>query len=223
MPGVRRHAEPGTQEPLRSRLRAAVNALDSGGIRTAVLDAVDLLGMDAVVADLLVPTLREVGEKWQAGELSVLHEHHCSQIVRDTLAELRHPPLGPDAPRVVLACPPRELHELPGHLFGAMLHARGVHPVLLGADTPWRSVAEARHLTRASAVVLTGVRRGSLARQVGPVRALARSGPVFVGGPAARGEGETAGGAVLLPDDWREACALVEAVTREPEPAVGAG
>ncbi|WP_374928630.1 B12-binding domain-containing protein [Kytococcus sedentarius] len=201
------HLAPGAWSETRVTMSRAIRELDSEALRRAVLDSHHDLGTDAVVADVLVPALREVGDLWQVGELSVLHEHHASQIVRSVVEEFRREELPADAPRVVLACPPRELHELPLHLFALMLAGRGCAPFPLGSSTPWRAIADARRILDARVLVLSGALPAGFTQRARPLRALARSGPVCVAGAAA--SGALPEGVTRLSDDWREAADAV--------------
>ena len=95
-----------------------------------------------------MPVLKQVGDAWESGELGVLHEHFVSSSFRGVLGELRMPVQGDQVRTVVLACPPRELHDLPLELFGAMLHARWWRVVSLGANTPMTAVGDAVRFLR---------------------------------------------------------------------------
>ena len=196
----------------RDALFAAIRALDSSSLRRVVLDGQEALGTDVVVCDLLVPALREVGDLWEAGELSVLHEHHASQIIRAVLEEFRRQEVPDGAPRVVLACPPGELHELPLHLFGLLVAERGCDPFVLGASTPWQAIADARRILRSGVLVLAAARPAGFAQRTAPLRALARTGIVYVAGAAA--SGDLPAGPQRLPDDWRQAADLVAQAAR---------
>ena len=115
------------------RIFDAVLTLDEDALREEFSRALDEHGVDALVADVLVPALRHVGVMWSAGELSVMHEHHASNIVRSVVSGFRGEAAAKGRPRAVLTCPPGELHDLPNHLFSAMLVQRGWAPLVLGA------------------------------------------------------------------------------------------
>jgi MerR family transcriptional regulator, light-induced transcriptional regulator len=112
----------------------------------AVLDAaLARLNPLAFFDGLVVPLLREVGDRWHTGQLIVAEEHLISQSVRQKLVTL-----WANAPRrakrhVVCACLGEELHEL--GLFGAALRFRhqGYRVTFLGARTP---VAQVVHLAQ---------------------------------------------------------------------------
>ena len=101
----------------------------------------------ARIADaLLCPALREVGELWRAGELTVAQEHVATrtsltaiQALRASLGAREH-----DLGRVGLCCSVEEdFHELPIQLASLTLEARGWTVLNLGVSTPFFALAEA--------------------------------------------------------------------------------
>jgi len=163
------------------------------GKLTAVLSAREL------VHQVVLPLMREVGDGWERGELTIAQEHLATGAVRGLLGSL----VRVQSPRdgragVIFATPPGERHEI-GILAAAMLGAAaGLGVVYLGADLPPGDVVEAARRTGARAVVLgmtTGVGPVPMetARQI--ALAVPRGVEVFVGGQATNG-----------PDDgWRDA------------------
>ena len=119
---VERHEGPGPAEAapsLLSRASRALQSLDASTFEAVLVRASLVLGVDALVDDLVVPLLREIGRKWEAGELSIAHEHLASALVRTHLERTRlsiQPTA--DAPRLVAATPAGQHHEI-----GAMLAA----------------------------------------------------------------------------------------------------
>jgi hypothetical protein len=199
-------------EVTRHTVMAAVRDLDGATVRDALLQTLLTSGVDATVTDVILPVLRDVGDGWERGELGVLHEHFVSSAFRGVLGQLRMPVQGEQLRTVVLACPPRELHDLPLELFGAMLHARWWRVVCLGANTPMTAVADAvRHL-EADACVLAGVRRSAFESRLPSLSRLAELVPLFLAGEGALGLRTTPPGTTALPRDLREAAGIVDAV-----------
>ncbi|WP_313490433.1 cobalamin B12-binding domain-containing protein, partial [Dermacoccus nishinomiyaensis] len=194
------------------RIFDAVLTLDEDALRAEFARARDEHGVDALVADVLVPALHHVGVMWSAGELSVMHEHHASNIVRSVVSEFRGEAVRTESerdarPRVVLTCPPGELHDLPNHLFSSMLVERGWAPLVLGANTPWAATSAAVRATSARACVISGMKATSFAARRSELTVMARSTLVYVAGPGATLAGVP--GVVALGDDWREAADVV--------------
>ncbi|MBM6399344.1 cobalamin B12-binding domain-containing protein [Phycicoccus sonneratiae] len=204
----------------RRRVMAATRDLDGATVRDVLLDALLVSGVDATVTDVMMPVLREVGDDWEAGRLGVVHEHFVSSAFRGVLGELRLPVQGPQARTVVLACPPRELHDLPLELFGAMLHARWWRVVSLGANSPMTAIGEAARFLRADAVVLAGVRRTAFEARLPSLTRLGRTLPLFVAGEGAKALAQAPPELRVLPDDLVAAAELVDAVVPAREEAV---
>lgn len=184
----------------REEIFDAILGLDADTMRQLILGFQASGGTDLVVADVLIPVLRRVGDMWASGQLSVLHEHHASRIVRSVMAEFRSPATQIEVQvPVVMACPPGELHDLPSHLFSLMLLERGLTPVVLGADTPWKATAAAVRSCSARACVLSGMKPAGLRHRSAVVKLLAQSAPVLVAGPL--GERTSIPGVIALPPD----------------------
>jgi DNA-binding transcriptional MerR regulator len=114
-----------------------------------------LLDRNAFLYQVVMPTLREIGERWQADQLSPAHEHLVTAQVRGLLDTLlrQHSPL-PGAPKVVITTPPNEHHEL-GAATGALLAAtRGFSTIYLGSNLPEEDMRLAVEESRAELLVL---------------------------------------------------------------------
>jgi len=203
----------------RSTVMHAVRDLDGATVRDALLQTLLTAGVDATVTEVMLPVLHDVGELWERGDLGVLHEHFVSSSFRGVLGELRMPVQGERVRTVVLACPPRELHDLPLELFGAMLHARWWRVVSLGANTPMTAVADAvRHLG-ADACVLAGVRRSAFESRMPSLSRLAERVPLFLAGEGALTLPSAPPGTTVLPRELRAAAGVVDAVPPVAPPA----
>lgn len=108
--------------------------------------------LEAVVGPLLV----EVGERWERGELRIVHEHACSTIMRGLLFSLmRLYPPSEVRRRVVVATPATENHEL-GALMVAMLAAmHGWSVLYLGPDLPADEIAYAVNDIKAELLMIS--------------------------------------------------------------------
>lgn len=207
--GTERHVDHGTA---RQTVMAAVRDLDGATVRDVLLQSLLVSGVDDTVTRVIMPVLREVGDGWESGELGVLHEHFVSSSFRGVLGELRMPVQAEQARTVVLACPPRELHDLPLELFGAMLHARGWRVVSLGANTPMTAVGEAVRFLRADACVLAGVRPSAFESRATSLSRLGQRVVLFLAGEGATNLRAVPQSATVLPGDLLEAAERVDAV-----------
>ena len=86
---------------------------------------------------IVAPLLREVGDAWHAGTITVAHEHYVSNFVRSRL-EVQNRQVVPmlDAPSVVLACVAGEHHEIGLLALSAVLRLHGLRTIYLGRDVP---------------------------------------------------------------------------------------
>lgn len=166
-------------------IRALGRAL--GGFDEASADRIleQLLGAyatTAVLRDVVIPYLHEVGEGWADGRLSVAAEHYASSFLQ---ARLQTMALGWDrglGPRAVLAAAPGDHHTLGLSCFGVALHRLGWRIVWLGAATPIPMLGEASRATGASLVVVSCSLVGLLHPHAGALRELAAEVPVAIGG-----------------------------------------
>ena len=121
-----------------------------------ILDtAQQAFGLGRTVDDVLLPALRQIGQRWQAGEADVSHEHLATYAIHGWLSkhhQTRPPPR--QLPPIVLCCGPRDDHTLGLEALGALLAERGVECLLLGARTPAESLVRAVRDTAAAAVIL---------------------------------------------------------------------
>lgn len=191
----------------REDLLDAAIGLDDERIRQIVFAFRDARGTDVAVVDVLIPILRRIGTMWEDGRLSVLHEHVAAQVVRSVVDEFGRPFDRNGRPTVVLACPPGELHDLPLHLFAAMLRDRGWAPVVLGSNTPWGATAAALRAVGARACVISGIRPASLLAHSAGLTRMSHSVDLYLAGPA-RQEVHLPG-VTSLPDDFRVAASIL--------------
>jgi methanogenic corrinoid protein MtbC1 len=116
---------------------------DADATRKLVTPHVDSLVQRASFLDRVVgDALREIGDRWERGELGVDEEHRASHIVTEAVERLRPRPRR-DGPMAVLACPPAEMHDLPLRLVRLMFEWAGWRTEFLGAALPWPSAGAA--------------------------------------------------------------------------------
>ena len=169
-----------TPEPdLVSSIVAAGLNYDAATIRLRLEQAALQLGLDGAIQTVVLPVLREIGTRWQAGTCDVSQEHVSSQEVRAWLAaRLARTTLSPTHV-VVLACGPRDVHTIGLEAFYVMLTRRGVSCVLLGAQTPVDSLVASLETTNAVGVVLTSHLSINRHAAIQALRAAAAVGPAL--------------------------------------------
>jgi methanogenic corrinoid protein MtbC1 len=138
-------------------LRAALDALDEQAAQAVLDRLLATFTLDTVLADVLLPYLRALGDRWERGDASVAQEHFASNVIRGRLLALARGWDRGAGPRALLACVPGELHDLPLIAFGLALRAHGWRITFLGADTPLASVAETAAALQPAAVVVSAL------------------------------------------------------------------
>lgn len=127
---------PATPEIVRAALREAIERADSAAIARLLDQAFALGPVEATLAEVVRPTLEEVGELWAAGRFTVAQEHLVSGAVRARLDRLLADARAGVRGVALLACAPGERHELGLLMLAVLLRADGWQVAYLGADTP---------------------------------------------------------------------------------------
>jgi DNA-binding transcriptional MerR regulator len=189
----------------RAELAAAIERLDEPAAQAVIDRALAAATRDALLVDVLLPFLREVGDGWRRGETSVGEEHFASSIVRGRMLGLARGwgrGLGPVA---LLACLPGEQHELGLIAFGLALHARGWRIAYLGSDTPLDEIERAS-ANDPDLIVLAAVSRRRIRSSEARIGTLAKRRRVALGGAgAAEEDAKTLGVLALTGDPVSEA------------------
>jgi DNA-binding transcriptional MerR regulator len=183
------------------RLQEALERFDEAEANAVLDEAVSALSVDALAGQVILPALKQVGERWQRGEVSVGQEHFASNVVRGRLAGLARNWGAGSGPLALLACPPGELHDIGLLVFGLVLRARGWRIAYLGADSPVETVAEAAARLDPRAVVLTALADGPFRSAAGAIARLGRRSRVLLAGPGADESLSRRTSCELLPGD----------------------
>jgi DNA-binding transcriptional MerR regulator len=170
---------------IRDELAAALDVFDEPRAQAILDRLLALATVETLLAEVVVPYLQELGERWKRGEASVAQEHFASGVLRGRLLGLARGwglGLGPVA---VLACLPGEQHDLGLIAFGLALRSQGWRIVYLGPDSPLDTVADVSRQLEPSVVVLNAVSRERVRPVLPQLRALAQRHTVALGGAAA--------------------------------------
>jgi MerR family transcriptional regulator, light-induced transcriptional regulator len=182
-------------------LAVALDQFDEQGAHEAFDRALGALTVEALLRDLVIPYLSELGERWEAGEASVAQEHFASNFLRGRLLGLARGWGQGAGPLAILACAPGELHDLPLIAFGLALRGHGWRIAYLGPDTPLDTLADAARTLEPKLVVVSATTARRLTRVRQEVGALAQSVPLAIAGAGAKRALAEAVGATHLPDD----------------------
>jgi methanogenic corrinoid protein MtbC1 len=182
-------------------LRQALDAFDEPAAQAVLDRLVSDLSLTAVLRDVVLPYLSELGERWQRGTASVAQEHFASNLIRGRLAGLARGWGNGHGPRAVLACPPGELHDLALMVFGIMLNRNGWRIAYLGMSTPVEELTRTVDARRPDLVVLAATLPGTLEPHAAQLTALAERTPLVLAGAGATPQIASITGARLLTGD----------------------
>ena len=168
-------------------LGSALSRYDLDTIESILNRHAAILPPRELVFSVVLPLLRDLGDRWERQALRPGQEHLVSAIVRSVLGGLLRTIASPGAtPTIVFATPTGERHEL-GLLCAAVLAASARFGVLyLGADLPADDIVHAATTTGAPIVMVSLTTPGAAARS--EVKGLARLPAgleLWVGGPEA--------------------------------------
>jgi MerR family transcriptional regulator, light-induced transcriptional regulator len=177
--------EPGPDHA--GRLVAALDRFDEVDANAILDDAITRFTVDAVASRVILPVLRDIGNRWEREEISVAEEHFATALLRGRMLALGRNWGAGSGPLALLACPPGEHHDLGLIAFGLLLRERGWRIALLGGDTPIGTIADAVGKLAPDAVVLAAIGPEPLEAVGEQIRALARRTRVLIGGEGADG------------------------------------
>jgi DNA-binding transcriptional MerR regulator len=178
--------EPAVESPLvdqlADQLRTALDDFDGAGAHAAIDRLLGSVSTEVVLVDVVLPYLRELGDRWAAGRASVAQEHFASQLLRGRLLAMARDWDTGAGPTVLLACLPGEAHDLGLIAFGILTHRRGWRVTLLGADTPIDTLHATVRRMRPSLTVLLATAPSLLATHESDLRGLAADTPIAMAG-----------------------------------------
>jgi DNA-binding transcriptional MerR regulator len=183
-----------------AELLAALLAFDEDAADRELDRAIASLSIDAVLGDVVLPVLREVGNLWSRGDADVSQEHFASGIVRGRLLGLARGWGGGEGRLAMLACPSGEAHDLGLICFGLILRSRGWRIAFLGADTPVPSILDAVERTRPDVTVLFAMDPEPFESGGEVLEGVAAGTDLLLAGPGVRPGAPPAGGRVLRGD-----------------------
>ena len=177
--------------PTRSQLQARLVAGDEAGAWN-LLEAALASDMSAedVLLELVAPTMRSIGLRWERGQLSIADEHRASTVAARLISRLgaRFARRGVKRGVVVLAAPSGELHAAPVAIAANLLRWAGFEVVELGPNTPADALAEtvAREpgLLAVGIACTTDAARRPAQRAIATVRRSSPDVPILLGGAA---------------------------------------
>lgn len=202
---------PSLVEDLRSQLRDALDVMDTDGAHAAFDSILATLSVHAALRDIVLPYLRELGDRWTAGQISVAQEHFASSLIRGRLMGIARGWGSGTGPVAVLACPPGEAHELGLIMFGIELARLGWRVTYLGADTPVSTMLETAQASPPALIVLAVSDTTRALAHAAELRSLAAVAPLAVGGAVTPSDGRLLDAWVLDGDPLDAARSVADA------------
>lgn len=112
------------------------------------------VGAKEFIFEIILPVMREIGLLVAKGKITVTQEHIISTIVRDQLAQIYLPNIGPHHTEVAFATPEGNLHELPIIIADILCRANRVSTRYLGAAHPAQCLGQALNVLKCPYLVL---------------------------------------------------------------------
>ena len=169
-------------------LAASLDRLEEQAANTALDRLFAAYTVETVLQDVVLPYLHRLGERWEAGEISVAQEHFASNLLRGRLLGLAQGWGQGQGPGAILACLPGEHHELGLLVFGVALRRRGWRITYLGTDSPVGAVADIARSLAPAVVVLLAMNPERFLDHAHEIEQLANQVRVVIAGPGATPE-----------------------------------
>ncbi len=183
--------EPPPSERLISDLTHALHEHDRVLFERKLNGALAVIPFEEALHRFLLPLQEHIGQLWHDGKLGVAQEHYASNLIKQKIfSAINQLRMIEEGPRIVVACPSEEWHEISALTAGYLCASRGCRVHYLGANLPIQDLAKFCEHIRPSYVLLSMTVDRSLAElkniihelvtQVSPVA------PVGVGGNCAK-------------------------------------
>jgi len=168
-----------------ARLLAAMLRYDEGAAHSVLDESLAGFGLEPVLREVVLPTLKQVGDGWERGEIDISHEHFASNLVRGRLLALARFWGRGTGPLALLACAPGETHDIPLLAFALVLRSHAWRILFLGADTPIETLAQTARTTKPALAVVSSFDPALLAASANELGRLAEQVPLALAGPGA--------------------------------------
>ena len=175
-------------------LIGSLDPLDKAGFERRLNGAVAVIPFDEAVQRILLPLQRRIGELWHQGRLNTAVEHYVTKIIQQKLFSVMNQlPVNEFGPRVLIACPEGETHEIGAQAVAYIAATKGCHVYYLGSDLPSSDLGTFCEKIKPDLVLLslTEIKAEAAAlQQIKELEKLATRWPVGVGGQGALAIGD---------------------------------
>ena len=148
--------DPPPSENLVADLIHALQDNDRVGFERKLNGALAVIPFEEALHRFLLPLQEQVGQLWHDGALGIAQEHYCSnQIKQKIFSAMNQLRMVEEGPRVVVACPSQEWHEISALTAGYLCASRGCRVHYLGANLPIPELAKYCEKIRPAYVLLS--------------------------------------------------------------------
>jgi len=139
------------REPI-ARFLQYFEQVDLNGAQKLYEQLLSLHRVEHLLTRILEPTLVELGERWERGEISEYQEHFGSHFIRDKMLSIRNlfQP-SDDSPLIITACGPGERHELGILFLGFFALQQGYKVIYLGTSPSEKGLMDCLHQMKPAA------------------------------------------------------------------------
>lgn len=154
------HASALSLRDLSAELLSHCVLLDEVNATSVIAQAFAVYSVEDVCLHLFVPTLTQLGQMWQDGDIPSAIEHFASALIRGRLDSVfRSSPTYERAPLMMVGCAPGELHEIGALMLALFLRRAGLHVVYLGQSVELESLLATIQGSRPAGLLLSASMR----------------------------------------------------------------
>lgn len=171
-----------------------LDPLDKAGFERKLNGAVAVIPFDEAVQRILFPLQRRIGDLWHEGRLNVAVEHYVTKLVQQKLFSVMNQlPVNEFGPRILIACPEGESHEIGAQAVAYIAATRGCQVYYLGPDLPSSDLVDFCEQINPDLVLLSLTEakpEAATLQQLKQLEPLATRWSVAMGGQGARAIGD---------------------------------
>ncbi len=166
-----------------ANILAAVAAYRIADCDRLLVEAQATLAPVTLIGEVFSPMLREAGDRWQSGQLSVVQEHMLSSAVRRQLGYALdfHNRSAPAGPCLAFTTLSGERHEMGSLMLAVIGASMGVRAIYLGPDLPVSEVGRFCANVRVAAVAISVITRPQVTDVDEQLQELRRTLPASIG------------------------------------------
>jgi methanogenic corrinoid protein MtbC1 len=181
-------------EHLLDDLIGLLDPIDKAGFERKLNGAVAVIPFEEAVQRILLPLQRRIGDLWHEGRLGTAIEHYVTKLIQQKLFSVMNQlPVNEFGPRVLIACPEGETHEIGAQAVAYIAATRGCQVYYLGPNLPMSDLIVFCEKISPDLVLLSLTEAKSedaMLQQLKGLEQLATRWPMAVGGQGAHAFGD---------------------------------